>query len=67
MATLVKDGRVHLGCASLVLAIPFVLIFLLSLGKTPFTACVVIALFALAVFPSCAVASKKRRANVPDR
>ena len=60
MAALVTRGHVRLGRASVVLAIPFFLIFLLSLGENPLTACVVVVLFTLAILPLCAVAVRRR-------
>jgi hypothetical protein len=61
MAILIQSGRVRLVRALAVLAIPFFLIFLLSLYDNPFTAYVVIVLFALTSFPSCVVARRRRR------
>lgn len=63
MATLVNGRRVRLGSALLVLAIPFLLIFLLSQSLNPFTAYVVVMLFMSVSLPSCVVAIRKRRPN----
>jgi hypothetical protein len=61
MATPVEGRRVRLGSAMLVVAIPFFSIFLLSLNLNPLTACAVVAIFALAVIPSCVVAARSHR------
>jgi hypothetical protein len=67
MTTRVHGGHVRLGRALVILAIPFFLIFLLSLGENPFTAFVVVVLFTLAIMPSCAIALGRRNPDVPDR
>jgi hypothetical protein len=57
MATLVGGGHVRLGCASLILAIPFLLAFLLSPGYA------VILLFAMVAIPPCVVAGIRQRGD----
>lgn len=62
VAMLVNRGSVHLGSAILFLAIPYVLIFLVSVNKNPATQCAVVVLFALAVLPLHIVARNKSKA-----
>jgi hypothetical protein len=57
MATLVGHGHVRLGCASLILAIPFLFIFVLSPGYP------VIVLFAMVAIPPCVVAVIRQRGD----
>jgi len=55
MAALVGAGHVRLGCAFLILAIPFLFAFLLSPSYA------VIVLFAMVAIPPCVVAVMKQR------
>jgi hypothetical protein len=67
MTTFVHGGRIRLGRALVITAIPFFLIFFLSIGENPFTAFVAVVLFTLAIIPSCAVAVGRRKRDAPDR
>jgi hypothetical protein len=59
MATLVDRGHVRLGCASSIVAIPFLFIFALVPGYA------VIVLFATVAVPPCMVAVMRQRGECP--